>query len=463
MTLAKAIIAQDFASIDHYLNSGVNPNELDEYGYTPLIEAAIVDSVATAKKLISYGADVNTQDITGNTPLHWAVENNNMELAQILLDHHANPNTPNLTGQSPLVMPILRHQTALKKLLYNAGSNETFAQDFINTKLLGHMFELVGTATIVDPKKKFVEVDFEGFYLEVTLGLMTDALSQFQNNYGARRLRRYLGLSKVIVDVMDKASKLAVYRHYRTNARTYQNYIVEQIQQEPLIIPIGYEGHAITFVKYGDLLAKCDRREDSRLYDNIVLYRIGNLDVMTPEFIMHLMYDKQNGHFINEELHRILALEPLTELKVDAQISGNCSWANVEACVPTLFFMILVSLPGAQDSLPHYKSLALNFFNKFKEWNKDRSLQFCIQSFKEADKVRKATKAEILAAILFQCCDLSHIADKARIEAILEVLKGSAYEYILINYLKVYHYNAATAEGARFSQMLKTYGVIKAS
>jgi hypothetical protein len=461
MSLADAIIQENLAAVEDWLRHGINVNELDEYGFTPLIEAAITDNVTIAKQLLAQGADVNGQDVTGNTALHWAAENNNVELAEILLRRQANPNAYNLAGQPVLVMPVLRRQPAMRRLLYKAGADEGFAQDFINVKLLGHLFELVGRASILGPKKEFIEVDFEGYYIEVTLGLICDSLAQFQNNYGARKLRRFLGLSQVIVEVMQRAAELARYRQYRVDVTKQAPTILALLKKQPLVLPIGYEGHAITFVKYNNVLAKCDRREDSRLYDNIMCYRINRPEVFTPDFMMHLLYEKQTGQFINNELPALLDLEPLTELKVESQISGNCSWANVEACIPTLFFLILTSLPGAQDALPHYKSLALNFFVRWREWNKERALQFCIQSFKEADSLHKACKAEILAAILFQRCDAGQFSDKARMDTLFSLLIGSPYQYILQNYLQTYYYRSPTPEGARFAQILREYGMLK--
>jgi len=461
MSLATAIIEEDLRAVEEWLRHRPDLNQMDEYGFTPLIEAAIADNLAIAKLLLAHGADVNGQDATGNTALHWATENNNLELVQFLLARGANPNAYTLSGQAVLVMPILRRQADLRRILYQAGANEVFAQDFINLKLLGHMFELVGTAALVDPQNKYVEVDFEGFFLEITLGLICDSLAQFQNNYGARKLRRYLGLSQVIVDVMQRAAELVRYRQYRVDVSKHRPMILSLAQQEPLILPIGYEGHAITFVKYGQIIAKCDRREDSRLYDNIMCYRIGRPDIFTNQFVMDLLYKKQSGQFINEDLPQLLELTPLTEIKVESQISGNCSWANVEACIPTLFFLVLASLPGGVESLSQYKSLALNFYHRWREWNKERALQFCLNSFQEADSIRKACKAEILAAILFQRCGSGQISDKARTESILAIFENSRYHYILQNYLQTYYYRSPTPEGEQFSRLLKTYGIIK--
>jgi hypothetical protein len=133
----------------------------------------------------------------------------------------------------------------------------------------------------------------------------------------------------------------------------------------------------------------------------------------------------------------------------------------VEACIPTLFFLILASLPGGDDSLAHYKSLALNFYHRWREWNKDRALQFCLQSFAEADPIRKACKAEILAAVLFQRCGAGQMSDKVRTESIMSVFLNSRYQYLLQNYLQTYYYHRPTPEGEQFSRLLKDYGITK--
>lgn len=455
-SLADAILQEDMRNVQAFLRYE-NPNQIDEYGFTPLIEAAIVENIAICKLLLAHGADPNQQDVTGGTPLHWAAENDNIEMINLLLKHGADPNSYNIAGQPVLVMPTLRRQSKLRKILVRAGADEIFAQDYINTKLLGHVFELIGTANIIDPNNQFVEVDFEGFYLEITIGLIADSLVQFQNHFAARQLRRYSGLSQFIVDVLQRASQLIKFQQYRVDIENHRSMINALITQEPLLIPVGYEGHAITFIKYGDLWGKCDRREDSRLYDNVMFYRMQNPEAVTVEFVKHIIYQKQSTEFINQELDQILGLVPFTELKVEAQISGNCSWANVEAAIPALFFLTLVQLNKDASAYPHFKTLALNYFHRWREWNKDRALHYCIQSYERGDAIRKASKAEILAAILFQRCQSHDAKDRQRIEMILGLLMNSPYAYILKNYLRVYYYESPSEEGKRFAELLKQY------
>ena len=206
---------------------------------------------------------------------------------------------------------------------------------------------------------------------------------------------------------------------------------------------------------------KCDRREDSRLYDHVMFYHVRNPEQLTADFFKSLIYEKQSDKFINEELDEVLGLEPFTELKVEAQVSGNCSWANVEASIPALFFLVLMQMNRDTQSVSYYKTLALNFFHRWREWNKDRALHLCIHSYEEGDSIRKACKAEILAAILFQRCDVNNPTDKERIDLILKVLIKSPYEYLLKNYLRVYYYENYTEEGKRFAELLREYGYLK--
>lgn len=457
-SLADAILEENDHSVRQLLRYGEDVNQVDEYGFTPLIEAAIVENINIAKLLLEHGANPNQQDTTGGSPLQWAVENNNLDLCKLLFAHGANPNIYNFAGQPALVMALLRQQSQLKSLLLKAGADLAFAQDFINTKLLGHMFELVGTASIVTPKKQFIEVDFEGFFLETTLSMISDSLIQFQNHFAARQLRRYAGLSNFIVEVIKRASALIKYQQYRVDIDKHRSMISRHIMQEPLLIPVGYEGHAITFIKYEDVWVKCDRREDSRLYDNVMFYHISHPSNATEELVKKLIYRKNDSRFINIELDQLLGLKPYTELKIEAQISGNCSWANVEATIPALFFLVLMKMNPDETNIAYFKTLALNYFHRWREWNKDRALHSCIRGFEEGDPMHKAAKAEILAAILFQRCDFNSRKDKERIEMILSLFLNSPFEYILKNYLRVYYYEGYTEKGKQFAQLLKEHG-----
>src|SRR4051812_31596738 len=118
MTLAQDIINGHMPDFDHYLKSGETLDDIDEYGFPPIIECAIAKQADIAKQLLLRGVKIDKPDVTGRTALHWAVDNNDLDLCRILLQNKANPNSYTRAGLPVLVYPLLRRQTALKQLLY---------------------------------------------------------------------------------------------------------------------------------------------------------------------------------------------------------------------------------------------------------------------------------------------------------------------------------------------------------
>ena len=83
---------------------GVDINEPDNTGVTPLHSACVHKSYDAAKVLLEAGADVNVQDQWGITPLGRAVfgKNGTVELVKLLVEHGADPTIENEDGNSAL-------------------------------------------------------------------------------------------------------------------------------------------------------------------------------------------------------------------------------------------------------------------------------------------------------------------------------------------------------------------------
>lgn len=64
----------DEISVSVWLKEGANPNELDNYGYTPLLNASANGRFKAVQNLIKFGADVNMAGPYGYTPLHAAAQ-----------------------------------------------------------------------------------------------------------------------------------------------------------------------------------------------------------------------------------------------------------------------------------------------------------------------------------------------------------------------------------------------------
>lgn len=456
MSLANQIIYGSVSDVERFLQAGADVNEVDEYGYTPLIETAIVDSLEKAKVVIAHGAEINQPDMVGRTALHWAADNNNIEFCKYLLEQGADPNAYNSSGQCVLVNPLLRGYHNIKNLLYRYGADLKFAQDFISAKLIGHRYELVGQVDIINPRQEFIELDFEGFYLEVTLGIIGHSLRYYKNNFSARHLRSYFNKFQIMIDALAIAHELTRNQYY-TEFEKHKKKIRQLLDFPMLVIPIAHEGHALTFIKYKNLLARCDRGEQSKLDGSVVIYEITRPTAFTSDLVMNLIYKKQNRQFVYQGINQLLGLSLRATLPLNPQISGNCSWANVEACMPTMLSILLRD----EDKLSFDEAIvtAMKLYHEWLEWDRDRSLYDCIQSFYSANKARKASKAAILGAVLFQRCDYTNSKDMERAEKMIEILKLPDYRYVLQSYVDTYGKSQRNEFGKNLMDILDLFAI----
>lgn len=459
-SLAQEILFGTLEGVEQFLQAGVDIEATDEYGFSPLIEAAIANKVEVAVLLLNYGADVNNADVTGRTALHWAVDNHNIELCKLLLANKADANAYTTSGQPILVYPLLRQQVELKKLLYQHGAKLNFAQDFIQAKLLGHRFELAGQVDILNAKEHYIEISYEGFFLEFTIDVILNSLRRYQNNFSSRHFRPYFNNLKKLITAFVNAQALLKYQRYTLNIKDYTQSIDILLDQELLLLPIAYEGHAIALIKYKNWLIRCDRGENSQREGSIVIYECQRPYAWNKEFCKQLIYQRQSREFLTQGIHRYLGLMTIANLTIQGQVIGNCSWANIEASILAILFLLSAGTTKGQlvSRSEKYQQQASVFFQDWQTWDKDRALEECIQGFYYSNKARGATKATILAAILFQKAPYNLIELK-QAEAILKILTLSDYKYLLKSYLKVYWQLTKTPQGKDLKNLLDVCGV----
>lgn len=456
MTLAQAIINQNYPAVRQYLSSGADINQTDEFGFTPLIETAIVNDIELTKLLLDHGADVNEKDMVGGTALHWSVENNNLEMTRLLLKHGANPNEYNNNGEPIFVKPILRRQTELKLLLYENNASANFSVDFINVKLLGHRYDLHGSVDIVSPAGDFVEVSFEGFFLEFSLNLVRYSLEEYIKNYAARDSQTVFPVFSLCIDALHAAAKLIKFQQYQTRLDAHYEIIENLLDRELLIIPCNYEGHAITFVLYQNILIRCDRRKIGETVNGITVFNIRKPENMTRALIRKLIYDKKDEKFVDEKLSRLLGLELKTRVLITPQLSGNCSWANVVACVPAIYYLFCGGINFASDyGLIDYDHPALVAYRNWRDWDRLRALQYFIKEFDCDDKKRKASIASLLGSVLFQRFHYQDADQLPTARRIVKLLRTPGYEYVLKNYLSHYYHSKRTPMGKNLHNLLE--------
>ena len=439
-SLAKSIIYGEKAQIAAAIEQGATVNEIDEYGYTPLIQTAIIDDIEKTQQIINAGADINFTDLTGRSALHWACDNNNLPLAKLLLNKGAQANAYSRAGQPALTMPFLRGHDQMKKLLYKHGAKLSFAQDFVNAKLLGHRYELEGRVDIVSHEPRFIEVELEGFYLEFNLAIVESSLRDFKVNFAGKHLRPYFEKLNIIIDALHNATQLIKYQHYLVKVNEHQENIDKLLDFYPLLIPTVYTGHAISLIAVGQFLIRCDRGEFGRDNGTVIIYQMGQPNRLNKDFIKRILYERQHKSMINEELAHYLELKPIDHLDLPVQISGNCSWANVEAVVPAMMYLMMVQ--NKENTSEACKKDALQFYQEWVDWDKRRALTFSMQNFRRVNKIRKASKAAMLAAIVYQTYEFDNEDQRRSAEQIFNLFRDyPEYQYVLKSYVEVFQYD----------------------
>ena len=454
MTIANDIINHKMPEFDAYIREGNSLDDIDEYGFTPLIECAITRQVHIAEQLIMRRVDVNKADVTGRTPLHWAVDNNDIDMVRLLLIHGADANAFTRNGLSVLVYPVLRGQDPLKHLLSHHGAKLDFAQDFIHGKLIGHRFELLGDVDIVTATGEFIELDYEGFILEFTVAIIKDSLRRFISSYSTRHLRAYFPLIHTIMDAFNDAAELLQYQQIKKLNSNQLQRINFLLKSPMLILPAASRGHALGFIRFHQWWAKIDRGENSLQEGSINIYRMTRPEALDVDFIQNFLYKKQNRRYFHQVINQQLGLLPIAQIPMSSQISGNCSWANIQAIVPVAY--AIQELKNAGDFDP---ADSLKIYDEWVEWDKDRALDECIQRFYIASPQRKASISAMLAGVLFQTCDHGNRVHLDRAEKILNILIQPEYYYVLQSYLDEYCVKRLTRKGNNLLKILDDCGI----
>ncbi len=455
MSLANAIIQGNQEYVQYFLSQGVDINEFDEYGFTPLIEAAIANHTNIAKYLIDQGADVNKKDAVGSTAMHWAIENNNIALAECLLSAGADPNAHNLSAEPVLIRPILREQHEMKNLLFKYGAKSRFANDYIHLKLLGHRWDLTGEIDIVTTETEFAELSFEGFFLESSIHIMRQSLHQFINNFGSKDHTQYFDIYKQVISAMHNAAELIKYQQYQTNLGQHQNRIQKLLSERLLILPVNYDGHAISFVRYGKYWVRCDRRrEDEGMVNGILIFEMDQPHALTTQLLQFLIYEKKDKDFIDNTLAKQLGLKLRGRIMIEPQVTGNCSWASIAACVPVIFFLLTDHLEAYPGGMIDSNHLAITQYHAWRDWDKSNALTYCIQNFQSAEPARKASLGAALAAVFFQRFDYRQTQKLPLARRILRLLRSPGHEYHLKHYLNQYTVRNRTEAGGNLKKLI---------
>ena len=108
-------------AIDILIQLGVNVNDKDDNGFSPLLIAAMENNLEIFNKFIKSGANVNSKCKKGETfdyaPIHVAVNNGNLEMVRVLVENEADLNILEYRQRTPLHIAVEKDQLEIVQYL----------------------------------------------------------------------------------------------------------------------------------------------------------------------------------------------------------------------------------------------------------------------------------------------------------------------------------------------------------
>jgi len=127
-----AVQRNDVELVTRLIRAGARVNAKNDYGSTPMSEAAIVASAPLLEALIEAGADVESANADGQTALMVVARTSQVEAARLLIRRGANVNAAEQwRGQTALMWAVAQGQPAMVKELVAHGA-EVNARSTVN-------------------------------------------------------------------------------------------------------------------------------------------------------------------------------------------------------------------------------------------------------------------------------------------------------------------------------------------
>jgi ankyrin repeat protein len=127
-----AVYHNDVDLVERLLVAGADPDASNDYGATPMSEAAVVGNVDVLTKLLKHRADVESRNADGQTALMILARTDNVDAAKLLIKRGADVNAREAwRGQTPLMWAAAEARPDMVKLLISRGA-EVNARSNVN-------------------------------------------------------------------------------------------------------------------------------------------------------------------------------------------------------------------------------------------------------------------------------------------------------------------------------------------
>ncbi|MEN9704775.1 MAG: Phosphocholine transferase AnkX [Pseudomonadota bacterium] len=119
-----AVHRDDLAAVDRLIRAGADAKATNDFGATPMSEAAVVGNPKVIAALLAAGADPDSTNEQGQTALMVLARTSNVSAATLLLRKGAKVNaTEKLRGQTALMWAAAESQPAMVRALLAAGAD----------------------------------------------------------------------------------------------------------------------------------------------------------------------------------------------------------------------------------------------------------------------------------------------------------------------------------------------------
>ena len=108
-------------AVRRLLKVGVNPDEVDDNGWSALHHSAINGNLKVARVLLEHGANVALQDTSFWTPLHHAACNNHVDIVRLLINHRVDLHVGDDNGWTSMHVAARYNSVPVMEVLWEAA------------------------------------------------------------------------------------------------------------------------------------------------------------------------------------------------------------------------------------------------------------------------------------------------------------------------------------------------------
>jgi ankyrin repeat protein len=150
-TLAEAVVFRDRTAVENFLALGVDPNEPEPDGTTPLMRAVQLELPEIARLLIDASADVKKANYYGVTPLYVAARAGDATATQMLLAAGADANATLPAGETVLMTAAKTGNVDVVRALLTGGDDAVSIAALGEARAAARVAEAAGYAPPTNP------------------------------------------------------------------------------------------------------------------------------------------------------------------------------------------------------------------------------------------------------------------------------------------------------------------------